>query len=315
MNLIATTGCTGARLCWGWPGNPTPERELLPTGYIARSFPVYRLPSVGTRRSLFIASAKKKNSKAEQVLKPSIIEEVYVDKDGDDGEEDDIFIEDFDDDELEGDTYFEDDYFEEEAELAAGDGAGGGGIALAGTEWDRTALEIAEEVVLSFDDELGIYAFRTLLNATIQIRVERLTNKSGSPSMEDIEAFSTKYRARLDEAESDGSIPGNISLEVSSPGVERVLRIPEDLDRFKDRNLYVKYMASAMDTGALSEHDGVFRLMSFDSEAKSCTWGLANVRINREKSGKGRPLSKKQKEWRLSIPLDAIRLVRLYSEM
>lgn len=58
-----------------------------------------------------------------------------------------------------------------------GDGSGGGGIALAGTPWDKKALEIAEEVALSFDGELGIYAFKTQKNAHIQVRVERLTNK------------------------------------------------------------------------------------------------------------------------------------------
>ncbi|KAL8515206.1 hypothetical protein ACS0TY_014063 [Phlomoides rotata] len=216
---------------------------------------------------------------------------------------------------LEDDGYFEDDYFAEEPEPSAGDGAGGGGVSLAGTAWDKKALEIAEEVALSFDGELGIYAFRSLLNATIQVRVERLTNKSGSPSMTDIEAFSKTYRARLDEAEASGNIPGNISLEVSSPGVERVVRIPQDLDRFKDRNLYVKYVIEVMETGSSSEHDGIFRLISYDSEANTCTWGLADVRINREKAGKGRPLSKKQKEWRLNTPFDSLRLVRFFPEI
>lgn len=61
--------------------------------------------------------------------------------------------------------------------LKVGDGAGGGGISLAGTGWDKKALEIAEEVCLSFDGELDIYAFRTQLNATIQVRIERHTNK------------------------------------------------------------------------------------------------------------------------------------------
>ena len=61
--------------------------------------------------------------------------------------------------------------------LKVGDGAGGGGISLAGTEWDKKAFKIAEEVCLSFDGELGIYAFRTQLNATIKVRIERLTNK------------------------------------------------------------------------------------------------------------------------------------------
>lgn len=79
--------------------------------------------------------------------------------------------------------------------------------------------------------------------------------------------------------------------------------------------MYVKYVIEATDTGSSSEHDGIFRLVSFDTEANSCTWGLADVRVNREKSGKGRPLNKKQKEWRLELPLHCLRLVRFYSDI
>lgn len=39
-------------------------------------------------------------------------------------------------------------------------------------------------------------------------------HRSGSPSMEDIEAFSRTYRARLDEAEVAKSVPENMTLEV-----------------------------------------------------------------------------------------------------
>lgn len=38
--------------------------------------------------------------------------------------------------------------------------------------------------------------------------------RSGSPNMEDIEAFSTTYRARLDEAEFAKTITENVTLEV-----------------------------------------------------------------------------------------------------
>lgn len=106
-----------------------------------------------------------------------------------------------------------------------------------------------------------------------------------------------------------------MSPQVSSPGVERVVRIPEELDRFKDRPMYVKYVSDIAAIDSSSETDGVFRLISFDVETKCCTWGLANVRINREKAGKGRPLSKKQKEWCLNTPFHSLRLVRLYSEI
>lgn len=61
--------------------------------------------------------------------------------------------------------------------MKAGDGAEGGGISLAGTWWDKEALTIAENVAKSFDGDLGIYAFRTLANATIQVRIEKLSTK------------------------------------------------------------------------------------------------------------------------------------------
>ncbi|KAH6782567.1 Uncharacterized protein family UPF0090 [Perilla frutescens var. hirtella] len=300
-------------------------------GFSTPSFPFYPSSFRNIPPRPLVAFSRKKNSESEAVLNSSIIEEVSMD----DGVEDDILFDgiffscldltsidtlhrplDRAEELLEDDDgTFEDDYFEEETEPTVGDGAGGGGISLAGTEWDKKALEIAEEVALSFEGELGIYAFRTQLNATIQVRIERLTNKSGSPDMTDIEAFTTTYRARLDEAEATGNIPGNISLEVSSPGVERVVRIPQDLERFKERNLYVKYVTEATEAGSSSEHDGIFRLISYDVESRSCSWGLANVRVNREKAGKGRPLSKKQKEWRLNTPLDSLRLVRLFSDI
>ncbi|KAJ1395784.1 RimP, N-terminal domain superfamily [Sesbania bispinosa] len=231
-----------------------------------------------------ILHGMKRNSDSEPVLEPSIVQEV---------EEEDLL----------------DDEFE------YGDGGAGGGISLAGTWWDKKALAIAKEVTVSFDGDLQIYAFRTLVNSTIQVRIEKLSNKSGSPSMEDIEAFSTTYRTKLDEAELAKFVPENLSLEVSSPGVERIVRIPDDLDRFKERPMYVKYAMDDDSNNPTAEGDGVFKLESFDIETKCCTWGLADVRVNRQKAGKGRPLNKKQREWRLSTPFDSLRLVRLHSDV
>ncbi|KAL2513049.1 Uncharacterized protein family UPF0090 [Abeliophyllum distichum] len=314
MNLITSTCPPSTRLGHCCTAIPVPQQTAI--NDFKHSFPLYPCSFLDIPKQPTTAFAKKRNSQPEPepILKPSLVDDVSMNEDED--IKDDPLLEDFEDVELvDDDGYLDDEYFAEEAESYVGDGAGGGGISLAGTAWDRKAYEIAEEVALSFDGELGIYAFKTLLNATIQVRIERLTNKSGSPSMMDIEAFSTTYRARLDEAEAAGSIPENLFLEVSSPGVERVVRIPQDLDRFKDRNMYVKYVIEVVETGLSSENDGVFKLVSFDSEANSCTWGLADVKVNREKSGKGRPLSKKQREWRINTPFDSLRLVRLYSEI
>lgn len=103
--------------------------------------------------------------------------------------------------------------------------------------------------------------------------------------------------------------------QVSSPGVARVVSIPQDLERFKERAMFVKYVSEVGESSRLVENNGVFKIVSFDLETRSCTWGLADVRVNREKAGKGRPLSKKQREWRLETTFDSLRLVRLYSEI
>ncbi|XP_022141366.1 uncharacterized protein LOC111011782 isoform X2 [Momordica charantia] len=265
------------------------------------SFPFVEHPLPFKLSNPLIVHARKRNSESEPVLKRNIVEEVSMD------EEEDIYLDELEDDEImddDGEDYFEEEYVEDNnAEVYVGDGGEGGGISLAGTWWDKKALAIAEEVILSFDGELKIYAFKTVSNSTVQVRIEKLSNKSGSPSMEDIEAFSSTYRTRLDEAELAKSVPENISLE-----------IPDELDRFKERPLYVKYTNDIATAGSFSESDGVFKLVSFDLEARCCSWSLADVRINREKAGKGRPLSKKQREWRLETPFDSLRLVRLYSD-
>ncbi|XXG81332.1 hypothetical protein AAC387_Pa09g1995 [Persea americana] len=124
--------------------------------------------------------------------------------------------------------------------LMVGDGSGGGGILLVGKWWDKKALDLAEEVCISFGGDLKIYAFKTSASSTIKVLIENMENKYGSPSITDIEDFSSAYRARLDEAEVAGATPDNYSLEVSSPGVERIVQIPQELDWFKNKPMYVK---------------------------------------------------------------------------
>ncbi|KAG2566329.1 uncharacterized protein LOC120681419 [Panicum virgatum] len=228
--------------------------------------------------------------------------------------------EDFDDDDEdimdeEEDYDFEDDFeSDDKQDLYVGDGGAGGGISLAGTWWDKEALALAEQVSASFDDDLKIYAFKTAANLTIRVRIEKMSTRYGSPTIDDIEAYTIAYLGKLDDAESAGKIPQNISLEVSSPGVERVVRIPEELERFKERAMYVRYTTTSDEAATPQEGDGVLRLISYDMDLGECTWCIADVKINRQQAGKGRPLSKKQREWRLQTPFESLKLVRLYSE-
>lgn len=99
---------------------------------------------------------------------------------------------------------------------------------------------------------------------------------------------------------------------MSSPGAERILKVPDDLNRFKDMPMRVCY-AEHVESSCL-EKDGVFLLESIEKESESCVWKLANVKENRDPLSKGRPLSRKQKDWRLNLPFSWHRGVMLYLE-
>lgn len=103
---------------------------------------------------------------------------------------------------------------------------------------------------------------------------------------------------------------------MSSPGAERVVRIPKDLERFKDLPMYVRYIESSSDSNAETpEKDGILELDSVDMEVGSAKWKLADVRLNRELTGKGRGLNRKQRDWRVDLPFESIQLVRLYIDL
>lgn len=99
-------------------------------------------------------------------------------------------------------------------------------------------------------------------------------------------------------------------MEVSSPGADRLLRVPDDLLRFKDMAMIVNYLEDSDDRPL--EKEGVYHLDSIETESKCCVWKLADVRENRDPSAKGRPLSRKQRDCRLKLPYDMIKRVKIY---
>ncbi len=59
----------------------------------------------------------------------------------------------------------------------------------------------------------------------------------------------------------------------------------------------------------------VLELESYDPEAGLSRWRLADVRVNRQQAGKGRGLTKKQREQVLEIPVGALRRVNLHLDL
>lgn len=216
---------------------------------------------------------------------------------------------------LDEDDDYEDAYgIEEPAEPQVGDGEEGGGESLGSTYWGSKALTIAQEVILPFKDELEIFAFKAASNGHVSVRLDKLSNKYGSPSIDDIRTFSSLYLEQLDEAKQAGLLPDNLALEVSSPGAERIVRVPQDLERFKDLPMYVRYLEETAESGS-NEQDGIFQLDFVDMESGYSTWKLANVKLNKQLLGKGRALNKKQRQWRLRLPFASLVFVRLYLEI
>ncbi|KAI3867420.1 hypothetical protein MKX03_036547 [Papaver bracteatum] len=198
---------------------------------------------------------------------------------------------------------------ENEGKPEYGDGGDGGGVVLSGVPWGERVFSVANEVLLQFGDDFKLFAFKTSPGGYIYARLDKLSEQYGSPSIEEMENYSRLYTKQLEEISKSGEIPVNLALEVSSPGAERLLKIPDDLDRFKDLPMRVSYVE---EENKKPVKDGVFFLESVESESEECVWRLANVKENRDMLGKGRPFGRKQKDWRLRVPFKMLKKVMLY---
>ncbi|KAL4569470.1 hypothetical protein LXL04_025108 [Taraxacum kok-saghyz] len=199
---------------------------------------------------------------------------------------------------------------EEEAEPKIGDGGDGGGVVLQNCPWGEKVLSIAQDTLLQFGNDIEIFAFKTSPRGYIYVRLDRLCNEYGCPSIDDIQAYSHEYKKRLDKAGEIGDLPCDLALEVSSPGADRLLKIPNDLERFKEMAMRVKYVEG--DDHRCVEKEGVFFLEAIEGESGRCIWKLADVKENRDPLSKGRPMSRKQKDWRLELPYEKVKQATLY---
>jgi ribosome maturation factor RimP len=103
----------------------------------------------------------------------------------------------------------------------------------------------------------------------IQIELDGLKDAHGAVSIGDCEEYSARISSMLDEmiAAEDASLPpgiavDNYTLEVSSAGAERELRLPQEFERFKDLPIKIVYRQEGK-TGT-----GVFLYKGKDAEGK-----------------------------------------------
>uniref|UniRef100_A0A7N0UB64 DUF7912 domain-containing protein n=1 Tax=Kalanchoe fedtschenkoi TaxID=63787 RepID=A0A7N0UB64_KALFE len=200
---------------------------------------------------------------------------------------------------------------DDETEPEYGDGGAGGGVALQNVPWGERVLSVAREVLLQLGDDMDLYAFKTTPRGYIYARLDKLSNKYGCPDIDELEKYNQEYKKKLDEIGEAGDIPNDLALEVSSPGAERLLKVPDDLDRFKELPMRVCYVE---EESKCVEKESIFLLENVDTKSGTCEWKLADVKANNNLTGKGRPLSRKLKDWRLKLPYAMIKKVSLYIE-
>lgn len=235
---------------------------------------------------------------------------IMIDEDEDD---EGVLLFDEDEDEYKDEDEGEDGFLDDEDEDEDGEGLYGLGVEddpgpelLTGNvAWGDKALQLAQAIIERPENSnLSLYLFRVLVpNKTIEVRLDRLDDVYGSPDVDDIERFSRALMQGL-EAELGTEVADDIALEVSSPGAERTLIIPQDLDRFKELPMRVEFMSEVGKVNTL-----ILKYLDRDDEGMS-SWELADVKANQ--SQKGRPLSKKQRQQRYSIPVAELQRVRIY---
>eukprot|EP00195_Chlamydomonas_chlamydogama_P009484 CAMPEP_0202893122 /NCGR_PEP_ID=MMETSP1392-20130828/2755_1 /ASSEMBLY_ACC=CAM_ASM_000868 /TAXON_ID=225041 /ORGANISM="Chlamydomonas chlamydogama, Strain SAG 11-48b" /LENGTH=336 /DNA_ID=CAMNT_0049577329 /DNA_START=27 /DNA_END=1038 /DNA_ORIENTATION=- len=207
-------------------------------------------------------------------------------------------------DEDNDDDFEQDDSSGNELGLEADDT--GPGISTGATSWGDAALQATQKVLkLPAMSGIELYLFRAIPSLKkLDIRLDKLDDMYGSPSIDDIEKFSRMLNLEL-EASLGAERAGEISFEVSSPGAERQLVLPDDLNRFAELPLRVEY--SNEQGGATTQ---VLELVEYDVEGGSTTWRLADVRANAPTKGRG--LSKKQKGQVVSLAVSQLQRVRIH---
>ena len=104
-------------------------------------------------------------------------------------------------------------------------------------------------------------------------------DKEGGIDIEDCQALSEKLEAELDKGD---VVPDSYILEVSSPGIDRVLRKPRDFTREQgkkvDVTLYAPREGKKLLVGELTGFDG--DAIELDGAAKIAQADIAQVRLH-----------------------------------
>lgn len=186
-------------------------------------------------------------------------------------------------------------------------------------DWGEVGLALARRL-LEEPERAGLLLFSLRAvpgDRSLHVAIDKPEDRFGSPAFDELDSFGRDYNAAL-EASLGKALADDILVEVSSPGAERLVRIPRDLERFSHLPMLVKYEEpqSAEEDQPESKrriHEKVFLLKSIVGTAAE--WNVADVRINRDAFGKGRRLGKKKLQEVHCIDLKNIQQINLHLDI
>jgi ribosome maturation factor RimP len=132
---------------------------------------------------------------------------------------------------------------------------------------------VHDRLIARFEPELQVLGYELVEvefapgpgGGTLRFYIDKPEVKGGI----DAEDCATVSHALLDSIEADDPLPGEFAIEVSSPGVDRVLRTPEHFARFVDSRVKVELLAPRDGrkryTGMLRRADGKSIEMQVDN--------------------------------------------------
>jgi len=184
-------------------------------------------------------------------------------------------------------------------------------------DWGEVGLTLSRRL-LEAEERAGLrlFSFRAVqAGRRIEIALDKPEDRWGSPQSEELDSFTRCLDAELTTA-LGSALADTLSLEVSSPGAERRIRVPEDLERFKELPMKVLYRRSAADgTSRPTQEDRILMMKAVDEAAGLVHFTLADVRHNRDAAGKGRRLGKKKLQEVTEIKISDIQRVNLHLDI
>jgi len=140
---------------------------------------------------------------------------------------------------------------------------------------EKTVWELAESLLAGSDVELVDVEYVKEKDRYLRVFID----KPEGIGIEDCQELSEKLEALLDEKD---AVPEQYILEVSSPGLDRVLKKPRDFEREKgktvDVSLYEPLDGEKVLTGTLADFDG--KVLTLEGREPLPKEKIAQVRLH-----------------------------------